>query len=201
MLTLTSSVYGSIVCGRVLKTKPGSGSAFDKLTIVTITDVSTNGAPLGESIKILFWNSEKGSKLSDKARKLIPGELISARVVFDVGLPDKAIGYELKKSGLYTLTLDSAEESYVLHGKVSKVVTGKDYLGVYVPIMRFVDNQRVTLWYLATFWNDTAKHFANSLKKGDTVFIRGYAKAERTYNNWNYIELKASYVKTIHDTI
>ena len=104
-MEIISSVYGTIIYGKVIGLKPGTGNAASRLTIVTLNEINENGQIVGgHYIKVLFWNSKNGKqKLSDRARKLKSGDLISCRVIFDAGIHSKAVGFEFKRSGLYTL--------------------------------------------------------------------------------------------------
>lgn len=73
--------------------------------------------------------------MSDRARKLKSGDLISCRVIFDAGIHSKAVGFEFKRSGLYTLAMKDEQKTYILHGHAEKVIHGKNgYCGIYVPI-------------------------------------------------------------------
>ena len=64
--------------------------------------------------KFFFWNSKNGKqKLSDRARKLKSGDLISCRVIFDAGIHSKAVGFEFKRSGLYTLAMKDEQKTYI----------------------------------------------------------------------------------------
>ena len=67
-MIISRTTSGQIVSGTVLTWKPGSGSAADRLTILTI-----DGGD--REIKVLCWNpdTEYGRPLSDQARKLMPG--------------------------------------------------------------------------------------------------------------------------------
>jgi len=186
-----------------MKLKYGSGEAKNSLTIVTLSNVTLFGKPMGRQIKVLFWNSKKenGTKLSDRARRLQLGDLVSARVVFDIGDPDKSTGFELKKSGLYSLVQADGHETYVVHGKIAKVASGKNYFGAYIPIKRRVDRGWTTNWYHIKFFHDAAKAAAQMLCKGDMVFARGYGMKDKTYEQLTYKEMSGSFIKTVHDTV
>lgn len=116
-MEIISSVYGTIIYGKVIGLKPGTGNAASRLTIVTLNEINENGQIVGgHYIKVLFWNSKNGKqKLSDRARKLKSGDLISCRVVFDAGIHSKAVGFEFKRSGLYTLAMKDEQKTYILH--------------------------------------------------------------------------------------
>lgn len=200
MLVLAESNYGSIVCGRVEKIKLGSGNASGRLTIVTVTDFTTNGQPKEDRVKILFWNpvSGHGSMLADRARRLIPGDYISARIVFDVGDPGKAVGFEFKKSGHYKCKDNADKEVYIVHGQIAKIVKGDRYLGAYIPVPHLINGNWETQWYLISFWNSLAKKAEHQIRKGDTVFVRGFRLEKKEYENYQYLEMSGIYVKQIH---
>lgn len=108
------SVYGTIIYGKVIGLKPGTGNAASRLTIVTLNEINENGQIVGgHYIKVLFWNSKNGKqKLSDRARKLKSGDLISCRVVFDAGIHSKAVGFEFKRSAYIHLLERWAKNIY-----------------------------------------------------------------------------------------
>lgn len=198
MRELISSIYGTIVYGKVTAIKPGSGNAASRLTIITLNQVNENGMVVKNSyLKILFWNSKNGKQnLSDRARKLKKGSLISCRVVFDAGIPSKAVGFEFKYSGLYTLTMPNEENAYILHGKVHKIIHGKNgYCGIYVTIKRYINGCPKNIWYLCSFF--TGQNIAAI--KGDTVFIRGYRVIDKTYKEFSYCDLASSDITVIHN--
>ena len=114
-MEIISSVYGTIIYGKVIGLKPGTGNAASRLTIVTLSEINENGQIVGgHYIKVLFWNSKNGKqKLSDRARKLKSGDLISCRVIFDAGIHSKAVGFEFKRSGLYTLAMKDEQKTYI----------------------------------------------------------------------------------------
>lgn len=177
--------------------KPGTGNAASRLTIVTLNEINENGQIVGgHYIKVLFWNSKNGKqKLSDRARKLKSGDLISCRVVFDAGIHSKAVGFEFKRSGLYTLAMKDEQKTYILHGHAEKVIHGKNgYCGIYVPIKRYQNESFQTVWYLASFFNSNI-----SVVKGDTVFLRGYRISDKSYNGFDYLDLTCSDIIGIHN--
>ena len=196
-MEIISSVYGTIIYGKVIGLKPGTGNAASRLTIVTLNEINENGQIVGRHyIKVLFWNSKNGKqKLSDRARKLKSGDLISCRVVFDAGIHSKAVGFEFKRSGLYTLAMKDEQKTYILHGHAEKVIHGKNgYCGIYVPIKRYQNGSFQTVWYLASFFNSNI-----SVVKGDTVFLRGYRISDKSYNGFDYLDLTCSDIIGIHN--
>ena len=177
-MEIISSVYGTIIYGKVIGLKPGTGNAASRLTIVTLNEINENGQIVGgHYIKVLFWNSKNGKqKLSDRARKLKSGDLISCRVVFDAGIHSKAVGFEFKRSGLYTLAMKDEQKTYILHGHAEKVIHGKNgYCGIYVPIKRYQNGSF------------------------QTVFLRGYRISDKSYNGFDYLDLTCSDIIGIHN--
>ena len=133
--------------------------------------------------------------MSDRARKLKSGDLISCRVIFDAGIHFKAVGFEFKRSGLYTLAMKDEQKTYILHGHAEKVIHGKNgYCGIYVPIKRYQNGSFQTVWYLASFFNSNI-----SVVKGDTVFLRGYRISDKSYNGFDYLDLTCSDIIGIHN--
>ena len=123
------------------------------------------------------------------------GDLISCRVVFDAGIHSKAVGFEFKRSGLYTLAMKDEQKTYILHGHAEKVIHGKNgYCGIYVPIKRYQNGSFQTVWYLASFFNSNI-----SVVKGDTVFLRGYRISDKSYNGFDYLDLTCSDIIGIHN--
>ena len=167
------------------------------MLLSSFIQINENGQIVGgHYIKVLFWNSKNGKqKLSDRARKLKSGDLISCRVVFDAGIHSKAVGFEFKRSGLYTLAMKDEQKTYILHGHAEKVIHGKNgYCGIYVPIKRYQNGSFQTVWYLASFFNSNI-----SVVKGDTVFLRGYRISDKSYNGFDYLDLTCSDIIGIHN--
>lgn len=197
-MKLATSKYGDVIYGKVIKTKPGSGNAASKLTIVTLAKVNHDGKETGKQIKVLCWNSEKNewAKLSDKARRLVPGQIITARVEFDIGDPDKATAFELKKTGIYKLITKNEEEQVVVCGKVAKTISSNNFFGAYVPVDRFVNKERQTQWFLVSFFGERAKKQEMYLGKGDSLYVTGTTK-EVELGDKIFIQLIPSFVKSI----
>ncbi len=62
-MEIISSVYGTIIYGKVIGLKPGTGNAASRLTIVTLNEINENGQIVGgHYIKVLFWNSKMESR-------------------------------------------------------------------------------------------------------------------------------------------
>ena len=62
-MEIISSVYGTIIYGKVIGLKPGTGNAASRLTIVTLNEINENGQIVGgHYIKVLFWNSKNGKQ-------------------------------------------------------------------------------------------------------------------------------------------
>lgn len=107
----------------------------------------------------------------------------------------KAVGFEFKRSGLYTLAMKDEQKTYILHGHAEKVIHGKNgYCGIYVPIKRYQNGSFQTVWYLASFFNSNI-----SVVKGDTVFLRGYRISDKSYNGFDYLDLTCSDIIGIHN--
>lgn len=179
----------------VLKTIDGQFSRKKNLDLWERLDKACEGLELS-----LCWvPGHRGhyykQKLSDRARKLKSGDLISCRVVFDAGIHSKAVGFEFKRSGLYTLAMKDEQKTYILHGHAEKVIHGKNgYCGIYVPIKRYQNGSFQTVWYLASFFNSNI-----SVVKGDTVFLRGYRISDKSYNGFDYLDLTCSDIIGIHN--
>lgn len=198
MIAVTDSKYGSVIAGRVVRIKHGTKSAADRLTILKITDVSSGGIPCGNLITILFWNStrENGPKLSDRARRLHPGDSISARVVFDVGDPNKCTGFELKTSGTYLLTENSGRKSFVVCGTASKVITGKNgYVSICIPVDRWSEGNKITHWYRANFWH--SPDIKNTIHKGDFLVVRGDKVTDGSYGRLQWKDITVTRFKNV----
>lgn len=191
-MVISQTIYGSIIFAKVLRVKPGSGSAAGKLTIVTLQDIVTL-----KEYKMLCWNSqyENGSMLSDRARKLVFGELITARVRFDIGDERKCICYEMKKRGIYkTVSEDGIQ--YVICGKVAKATVGNNIYCLMIPSDSYTNAGKTTHWYQVNFWNNSSIEAKEKIKKGDIVCIRCYNLKERIHNGFAYKELTGTYFKT-----
>lgn len=188
-MIIAESKYGSVIAGQVIKIKYGSGKAADKLTIVTLKDVSYAAQAYGKSIKLLFWNSERTGNLSNRARKFKIGDVITARVVFDIGNPNKAVCYEMKKSGIYTLTEISGEKSFVACGKAQKILIRNNYFGACIPIDRYENRHKITEWVLISFWGTSADSAAKSVQKGDIIIARGNMMKKVSYQNKSWKEV------------
>lgn len=184
-MVITKTDYGDIIFGRVKETQKGYRSNSEKQTIVTIQCTQT-----GKEVKMHCWNNEH-STLSDRARKLHEGDIISARVQFDIGDETKCTCYEMKKAGLYK-TSRKGFEQYVLVGKVAKATKGKTVTCFMIPSYNYVDNKKVTYWYQVCFWNSEAEKAAREIKKDDVICVRASKLKENTYNGFSYKELNAT---------
>lgn len=59
-MEIISSVYGTIIYGKVIGLKPGTGNAASRLTIVTLNEINENGQIVGgHYIKVLFLELKK----------------------------------------------------------------------------------------------------------------------------------------------
>ena len=188
-MVITKSDYGDLILAKVVKKKSGSGSASDKLTILTLCDCDCYGNSLTEYQKMLCWNSdnENGSMLSDRAKKLQEGELITARVIYDIGDPSKCTCYEMKKTGLYKLVRDD-KPTYVLAGTVTKITENDTNMAIWIPVYVYMNNEVITNWYRIVFWNET-KIKAKEINKGDFIAVRGQYLKKASFNNREYYEL------------
>lgn len=183
-MVITNTDYGTVIVGVVKRWKKGSGSASEKLTILTIDNYE------GTEEKILCWNSdfENGSQLSDRVRKLKEGDIITARVEYDIGDPSKSVCYEMKKTGIFKLTRE--EKSYcVLSGTIAKINRSEKVTSVWVPAYLYSDGKIITNWYRIKFWNPEK---VVDLKKGQFLVVRGHALKESEYNSNKYMEMTGS---------
>ena len=166
---------GSVVYGRIKAITPGTGNASDKLTVVTLSEVNALGKESGQEIRLMCWNSDRSQwdKFSDKARKLMVGDMITAKVSFDIGDPNKAVVREMKKKGIYKCPDRTHKDKVVLCGKIAKTISGENHFGVYVPIERPVDGVFQTEWYLISYFGTAATRQSKYLAKGDMIYILG----------------------------
>ena len=183
-MEIADSDFGKIIIGRVIKLKKGSGSAENKLTIVTLDSLNN-----GTTEKMLCWNSdyEDGFKLSDNARRLSEGNLVTARVEYDVGDPNKSVCYEMKKTGLYRL-LQDGKKIYSIAGYVAKATANNSFYSIWIPAYVYQQDKIVTAWYRVCFWH-LSKEKASGIKKGDYVVIRCSNLRSCEYNGMSYFEL------------
>lgn len=163
------------------------------------TEITMNPEEIANNIKKSGGNIagiRAGSSTAEYLRKQMKYLIaISCRVVFDAGIHSKAVGFEFKRSGLYTLAMKDEQKTYILHGHAEKVIHGKNgYCGIYVPIKRYQNGSFQTVWYLASFFNSNI-----SVVKGDTVFLRGYRISDKSYNGFDYLDLTCSDIIGIHN--
>lgn len=178
-MQIAKTKHGSIIYGRVVKIKPGVGAASDSLTIVTLAKVDYRGRETGVQVKVLFWNSTKQewNRLSDRARQLTIGSIITARVGFDIGDVNKATGFDFKKQGLYKFINDEEQEEVVICGKVMKTTSSNNYFGAYVPLNRPNEKGEFeTEWFVVNFFDKAAESQSKFIAKGDMVFAKGILK-------------------------
>ena len=177
-MRLAEGKYGTVIYGKVLKTKPGSGSAAGKLIIVSLAETNYKGESMDRIVKVLCWNSDKNewNQLADKAKKLLPGQIVTFRVQFDIGDPNKATAFELKKKGIYKIIKENNEEQIVVIGKIAKTVSSDNFFGAYIPVSKYINKEEVTEWYLVSFFGDVAQKQKTFLGKGDSLFVRGKTK-------------------------
>lgn len=184
-MVICESDYGTIIFAKVLKIKPGTGKASESLTIVTLQNMKTS-----QEFKMLCWNSNylTGIRLSDRARKLQFGDIITARVIFDIGDEFKCTCQEIKKAGIYRAVRED-NVKYIICGKVAKATHGKGVFCLMIPSYSYVDKKEN--WYQIAFWNnDTAE---KEIKTGDFVCIRCLNMLESVHNGFHYRELTGSY--------
>lgn len=179
-MEIASSAYGSILTGRVIETKSGSGKAETTLTIITYSDIDDNTEK-----KLLCWNSER-SPLADRARAFKPNDVFVARAEIDQGDNNIATAFELKAQGLFRLKDEKDKPFFVVSGKVAKVTNGKNVQSIMIPVNFYNGNQKETRWYRVSFWNKLA---INDIKKGDRLAVRGCRLREVTYNGFTYQDL------------
>ena len=185
MILSQNNLGAAVIYGKVEKIKYGTGNAHDRLTIITLQDV--DGFQKKEkSTKVLCWNSDH-SKLSDKARHLLIGDLVSFRVEFDLGDPQKAVAFELKKSGLYRFSQKDGKLNYVLHGKIKKIVKSRSYTGAYITLNQYdkLTKNFKEVWYLAAFFQELEE----CLAKGDTIFLRFDKMESHNFHGFCYKEI------------
>lgn len=177
-MRLADGKYGTIIYGMVMELKHGSGNAAGKLTIVSLAETTYKGTATDKIVKVLCWNSARNewNNLSDKARKLLPGQIVTFRVKFDIGDPNKATAFEMKKKGIYHIVKESMEEQLVICGKIAKTVSSEAFFGVYVPLNRYTNSGEITDWYLVSFFGEVANKQRTFLGKGDFLFVRGKIK-------------------------
>lgn len=197
-MKLADSKYGTVIYGKVVKTKPGSGNASSKLTIISLSEINYEQKETGRVVKVLCWNSEKNewANLSDKARRLAPGQIITARVTFDIGDPDKCTAFELKKQGLYKLVTKNNEEQVVVCGKVAKTISSKNFFGAYIPIETYIEHETKTHWYLVSFFGEQALKQSKYLGKGDLLFVAGTRK-EVNLGGKEFTQILPNFTKSV----
>ena len=192
-MIITGSDYGEILFGRVIKIKKGTGQAEDRLTIVTLENFgdSDKSVPF---LKILFWNSKKenGAQLSNRARGLKAGAVISVRGVQDQGDSRKYTGFELKFQGLYKLVQNSKCLSYVLTGKVAKIRYGRGCTSLFVPVNL---PQHETIWYRVSLFGELS---VCDIKKGDMIIIKSHNMLEKKIGKLTYRDLTGTMVCALH---
>ena len=185
-MVISRTDFGDIIYCRVTGWKPGSRSASESLTILKLEDMKT-----GEQYKMLCWNDLLGTKrLSDRARKLNVGDVITARVVFDVGDDKKCTAHELKKAGLYQSSLNN-KKKYILCGEIKKLTAGKNVVSVMISSYR--PDIETIFWYQVCWWRSSAEKVKNELRKGDHICVCCTNMVDKIYNGFQYKELTGAY--------
>ena len=192
-MIITGSDYGEIILGRVIKTKRGSGQAENRLTIVTLENVS-DPDPSHRELKLLFWNSKKenGPMLAERARKLKPGTFISARGIRDKGDRNKFTAFELKYRGMYKLVQNAKYISYVLTGRVAKLTYSNGCTSAYIPVDMMSSG---TIWYRLNLYGELS---VSDILKGDIIIAKASKMKEKMVNGITFRDLTATMLQTFH---
>lgn len=163
-MIISRTTSGQIVSGTVLKWKPGSGSAADRLTILTI-----DGGD--REIKVLCWNpdTEYGRLLSDQARKLMPGTKISVRAEFDVGDENKCTAYDIKTSGIYEVNEYGRGAVKIIQGKVREMTKTEKGVLAYIPSFQSVAGTFQMIWNCIFFPENSEGY--QYIRKNQTLFV------------------------------
>ena len=166
-MIVSKTTTGHILYGKVKKWKPGSYSDTDILTILTLTLENQR------NVKVLCWNSEYGKGLSDQARKLKPGDMVSMRVEFDIGDPDKCTALELKTSGIYSVTEVERGAVEILLGRIRSLKKTPKGICAMVPSYQVIEKTYQTIWNIVLFQKDSSeyKDVLRKLRKGKTCFM------------------------------
>lgn len=190
MIEVAESPYGSIIAGRVIKLKNGTGKAEGKLTIVKIAEITGDGRPASRKVTMLCWNSSKhGSRfLADRAAALKPGDAVSARIEWDKGDLNKCTAFEIKKSGIYSLTADQNKKDIIICGTVCRTSIEND--GSFTAFMAVKQKRNPgfeTAWYRAVFRNHKPGH-EKPVSNGEMLLIRCDRIKEVTFMNYHWKE-------------
>lgn len=191
-MVITESDYGSVICGVVKDVRQGVGSAKDSLSIITLNDMDLYGNIVQKEEKMLCWNKEHEDSfipLASKALRMRSGEVLLARVRYDIGDPNKSTCYEMKKQGIFKLRYHGNEKN-LLSGRVAKVYHGDKVTGVWIPTYKPNNRGYDTIWYHICFWN-TQGNIAKVIGRGDYLIVRCGKMTEKSYNGKYYLEASA----------
>lgn len=96
-MIVLSSEGRTVFIGTLEKWKKGKGEAEDKLTIMSLKGLTMPGdTPKKEKITVLCWNY-----LSERARKLNVGDVVTVQVAFEAGNSRRGTAERFPKSGLF----------------------------------------------------------------------------------------------------
>ena len=92
-MIVLSSEGRTVFIGTLEKWKKGKGEAEDKLTIMSLKGLTMPGdTPKKEKITVLCWNY-----LSERARKLNVGDVVTVQVAFEAGNSRRGTACKKKK--------------------------------------------------------------------------------------------------------
>lgn len=199
MIEVADSPHGSIIAGRVIKVKKGTGKVAGRLAIVKIADVTGDGRPSSRKVTMLCWNSSKNKvmSLADRAVNLKPGDAVSARVEWDKGDLNKCTAYEIKKSGTYSLTAEQNKKDIIICGTVCRTAVEKNgSFTAFMPVKKKKGSKFETVWYRAVFKNYTFTH-GRPVNSGEMLLIRCDRIKEVTFMNFQWKEAEVYKFKKI----
>lgn len=180
-MIISKTDYGTFIFGRIVKLKLGSGSACETLTIVTLEDINT-----AKRIKMLCWDDMYQNKnLSDYVRRKKCGDLIAARVVFDIGDSRKCVAKEIKEQGCFS-SIYMKQNIYAICGNVNSVYEEDQCFSVLIKVP---DNT----WYLVSWWRSSAVKAKEKIHAGDTVCISCSNMIYKVNNGFKYRSLTGAY--------
>lgn len=187
MFVVSDSAFGTVIIGKIEKMKQGSGGAAERLTILTLSDCNVHEK--GRKIKCLCWNGKK-IKLSNRAQKFEVGDIITARVEFDVGDPNKCTAFEMKKSGLYSLKDTKGKDFKILFGRIKGITSmGFQRTVLHMPI------------YNPKKKGNNKNHWYSLLINGNEDYLGHFVvvKGHEIYHHDLWSEIKCSNIAVLYD--
>ncbi len=157
-MIVLSSEGRTVFIGTLEKWKKGKGEAEDKLTIMSLKGLTMPGdTPKKEKITVLCWNY-----LSERARKLNVGDVVTVQVAFEAGNSRRGTAERFPKSGLF---LTKTRQKLLLL-PLSKITLQKKECSCVGELWSFIKGSE---WTMCLYTRDQAQEARSKIVPGDSL--------------------------------